>query len=182
MKKVVFCLLILFVSGCVSLTPQIKQFQELDIVTVKNHNKDFILEIPEGWYPYYEHHHFIAYSPRKFKADVENKNIQVYLTVFSDVTNKKIDEELTSFLKKMNKNYKNFGYKTIDAKHPDYGKYYIVKYRVQEKDKIFLAMRAILLHNNKMYGFYYLALENEFDNYLVNVIETINTFTIQESS
>ena len=180
MKKILFYAWIILLVGCASSSPKLKKFQELDLTTVQNHNKDFILEIPEGWYPYYEHHHFIAYSPRKFKSEVENNNINVYFTVFSDITSQNIDEELSSFLKRMNKNYKNFGYKTIDAKHLDYGEYYIVKYRVQEKDKIYLAMRAILLHNNKMYGFYYLALENEFDNYLVEVIQSINSFTIKE--
>ena len=182
MKKLFLYACIGLMVSCVSVLPKIKQFQELDAAAVKNYNKDFILEIPEGWYPYYEHHHFIAYSPKKFKSDVENKKMNVYLTVFSDVTNKNIDEELSSFLNKMNKKFKNFGYKTIDAKHLEYGKYYIVKYRFESSSEIYLAMRAILLHNNKMYGFYYLALENEFDNYLIDVIKTINSFTIKESN
>lgn len=182
MKKLLLYVCIGLMVGCASVSPKIKQFQELDAITVKNYNKDFILKIPEGWYPYYEHHHFIAYSPKKFKSDVKNKKMNVYLTVFSDVTNKNIDKELSLYLKRMHKNYKNFGYKTIDAKHLEYGKYYIVKYRVKSRGEIYLAMRAMLHHNNKMYGFYYLALENEFDNYLIDVIKTINSFTIKESN
>jgi hypothetical protein len=179
MKKILYFLSIVVFVGCVSSIPKVKQFQELDVDTVQNHNKDFSIEIPKDWYPYYEYHHLIAYSPRKYKKEVESKNINVYLTVFSDVSSKNIDEELSSYLEKMSKSYKNFGYKTIDAKHSDYGKYYIVKYRVQEKEKIYLAMRATILHNHKMYGFYYLALEKEFDNYLVDVIKTINSLKIK---
>ena len=81
----------------------------------------------------------------------------------------------------MHKHYNNFTFKIIVADHKTYGKYYIVKYRLKGENGLNkTAISALIVKNNIKYRFYYMALDTYFENYLSDVIKSIDTFKIKE--
>lgn len=181
MKKVILLLVITTFYNCATFQKKEKILTELDSTKVANFQNDYSLKVAKDWYPYFEFHHLLAYSPKVFKNGIKKENIDVYLVLFKDkVKGNNIDDALKEFIAKMNNPYKDFKHKVIEAKHKLYGKYYIVKYGIKQGNKDLTAISTILFHNKTNYGFYYLAKNEFFDKYLNDAIQMINSFEIKE--
>lgn len=180
MKNVFLLLIVFFISGCGLLRSA--KFKELGSTEIDRNTSKFSIDIPEKWFSYYEYHHVLAYAPIEFKQDIEQQKFDVFYTIYSRPSDgDTLKEYLDSYLKKMFNNYNNFRFKIIEGEHETYGKYYVVKYRLE--DKLGLGrtvISALIVRGDVKYRFYYMASDKYFEKYLSEVVKTINTFKIKE--
>mgnify|MGYP005991034065 CR=1 FL=1 len=181
MKRIIYCIVFVVIVGCATLHNKEKILKEIDSVSLLSYQNEYSIDIPKDWYAYFEYHHLLAYSPRTMKNDVSKEVINTYLVLFKNkVKSNNLDVALKEYLSKMEKPYKNFKHKVIEANHKTYGKYYLVKYGIKRDTVGFTALSTVMIHEKQNFGFYYLAKNEYFDKYLKDVIKMINSFTIKE--
>jgi len=181
MKRLIYIFIIILFSSCASVKPKQKILQELKKEEFNKINLKYSIEIPKNWFPYLEYHRLVAYAPRKFKKNIENNNIDLFFTIYYDTaSSNNIDEVTENFVKKMNKSFNNFIYKIIEAKHKEYDKYKIVKYKTEIGGKVKTVISALILDKDLTYRFFYSTSNELFEKYLVDVFEMINSFKTKE--
>ncbi len=181
MKRIICSVVFIAITGCATLYKKEKILKEIESVAVSSFQEGYSIDIPKHWYAYFEYHHLLAYSPRTMKDEVSKEIINTYLVLFKDkVKSNNLDVALNEYLSKMEKPYKNFKHKVIEANHKKYGKYYLVKYGIKRDTVEFTALSTVLVHEKVNFGFYYLAKNEYFEKHLNDVIEMINSFTIKE--
>ena len=179
--KIFIIILFFTVYSCASVKPKLKMFQELETETVDKINSNFYIDLLDNWFPYAEYHHLVAYAPRELEKEIGEQKLDVFFTIYRDITSAgNIEGVSDNFIKKMDKNFNNFKYKIIKAKHKEYGEYYIFKYKLDLGKEVRTAMSAIFLHKKFTYRFYYSTSNVLFEKYLVDVIEMISSFKIKE--
>ena len=145
-------------------------------------SKGFELKIPNTWCSYKGFHNILSYSPKSLLNLKDNhfKN-NLYVAHYDNDTHKSkdIEEALRKHYPLMNSD--TFLSPTYSSDiHKTYGKYYILKYKsVQDGDKL-LRLDVLFNYKNRDYILCYSVLERDYEKYINDVIQIIESFKILE--
>ena len=144
--------------------------------------KGFELKIPENWCTYIGFHDILSYSPKSLLNLSKNhyKN-SLYVAAYDNDSykSKDIEEALSKHYVLLNTDLEFAPVYNADV-HKSYGKYYILKSISIQKGEKFINLDVLFNYKNQDYILYYSVLEKDFETYVNDVIQIIESFKILE--
>ena len=156
-------------------------YKEIESSLVNKHYSEYKINVPDNWFSYYTDPGMVAHSPNEFKGNIKPYALSASFIIHKkNYKSKNLGKSLKSFIRRHKNIYPRFKYKLIDANHDLYGKYYIVKYGIKKKKGFEVVMACILNWKKENFVFFYSSIESNFDTYLNDAVEMINSFKIKE--
>lgn len=161
---------------------KIPKYVCLDSTIVHSQLKKYYLEIPTTWCSYLDIHGLLSYSPNSISNLKDDSfSNQLIIIAFDNKTfkSKNIEESLKNH---DIENISNSAYitKYTSDVHAIYGKYYIIKNRIVYKDISRINLKLLYNYNRQDYIINYSVLEKDYDSYMDEVLQIINSFQIRD--
>jgi len=179
MKKYLIFITFLFFAS--KMTGQQKQeyYKEVDKKSVESYYLRYFVKVPNNWFSYKTDPNLMAHSPIEFKDSINSKGIFPSVIIRKNIfKGRTLEKNLKAFLRFHENTYPKFQYILVEANHKMYGKYYNIKFSLIKKEGIELIMASIFSINKKNYIFFYSSSDSNFDRYLNEVLNMVNSFEI----
>jgi hypothetical protein len=145
-------------------------------------SKGFELKIPDTWCSYKGFHNILTYSPKSLfnLKDNHYKNC-LYVAHYDNDTykSKDIEEALGKHYPLLNSTLE-FAPAYNSEVHRTYGKFYILKHKSFWEGETLTNLDVLFNYRNKDYILNYTVLEKDYEKYINDVIQIIESFKILE--
>ena len=183
MKTKLLLLLSILIFGCKSVSKTILKNEPINEKTIREKSRDCTIEIPKTWYAFIDKsHNLVTYAP----VGVELKENGFPSTTFSAWKTKRYNckykdlKKMTDcYVKNVSRSFKDYKYEIIKVKHKIYGNYFFIKSSFKKEDVISISIKGFIKKNKTVFELYYSSREKEFDTYLSDVQEMINSLVIK---